>query len=134
MKSTEFITEGNDQSAPDVKVNHPEIHQFLLGFVGSMALERSHVESYNTASSHMVVIKIKPSAGLGNTRAALQTQGIEYEEVNSPSVGEILKGSFDGIEWNVSDDGRRGNITEKWLFALPHNDDQVATPHDRTMD
>jgi len=134
MKSTDFIVESDDKTPEDVKQNHPEVYEFLKSLMGFMALDRTSVETYNTASSHMVVIKVKPSAGIGNTRAALQNQGIEYEEVNSPSVGEILKGSFNGIEWNVSDDGRSGNITEKWLFALPHKDDEVATPHDRTME
>ena len=135
MKSSEFLVEGDDKNMNDVQVNHPEVYKFLLNLAGRLALEKqSKVETVNTASSHMVIISIQPTAGLSNTRAALENEGIPYEYIVSAGAGEILSGSFNDIEWNVSDDGRRGNITETWRFAVPYDDGDKAVYHDRTMD
>jgi len=135
MKSTEFIFEGDDKTVDDVKKNHPEIYEFFKATGAWMAFDRyGKVEAYNTAGSHMVVVKIQPSAGLENTKLNIKDAGMKSEVINSPSVGKVLSGSFNDVEWNVSDDGRRGNITETWRFALPHKDDKVQTYHDRTME
>lgn len=139
MKSKEFLNESDDKNIDDVQANHPEIYRFMIERVGYMALgKQSTVEAYNTTNSHMVVIKIKPSAGLGNTKAGLAAKGIEYESTKSPFASdnrsEILTGTIGEMHWTVSDDNMRGNITETWRFSLPHADGQQAEYHDRTME
>lgn len=137
MKSTEFLNEGDDKTVDDVKQNHPEIYDFFKKVGVWMAFDRyGQVEAYNTAHSHMVVIKIKPSAGLGNIEASLKANGIEYETMSGVTMdgGTILTGTINEMRWSVGSDETRGNITATWRFALPHANDEVATYHDRTME
>ncbi len=137
MKSSEFLAEGDDKNIADVQANHPEIYKFLVSIVGWPALvEHGKVETYNTGGNHMVVISIQPSAGLGNTEAALEQASIPYKKSGgSLTTGgdTILSGGVgDDTNWNVKARGTRGNIEEIWRFGVPL--DEPATYHDRSMD
>ena len=137
MKSKQFLGEGDDKTVDDVKQNHPEIYDFFKKVGVWMAFDRyGQVEAYNTANSHMVVIKIKPSAGLENTKAVMKDAGIiAFETMTNPMNGrEVISGSDDGLHWTVTDDGQRGNITATWRFALPHANDETQYYTDRTME
>ena len=119
MKSKEFITEGDDRNINDVQKNHPEVYEFLVGVIGSMALaKQSTVSTFNVSNEHHVIIRIQPSAGLENTKRALSAEGHRYEYME-----DMIQGKGDGFRYKVSNDSSRsssrGNITEKWQFILP---------------
>lgn len=136
MKSSQFLNEGDDKNIDDVQANHLVIYRFMVERLGYMALNKqSTVEAYNTANSHMVVIKIKPSAGLGNTKAGLESDGVAYESMKSPMDGsEVLSGVKGALHWTVSNDNVRGNSTATWRFAMPHANDETQYYTDRTME
>ena len=116
MKSKEFIIEGDDKNINDVQVNHPEIYKFLVNQVGSMALEKqATVEAVDSASSHIVVIKIKPGAGMRNVTVGLENAGIPFESFASGGIA----GETTEFKFQVADDNVRGNRTETWRFFLP---------------
>lgn len=116
MKSNEFIIEGDDKNINDVQVNHPEVYAFLVKITGSMALNKqSTVEAVDSASSHIVIIKIKPSAGMGNTKLGLEDAGIPFESFASGGIA----GETSEFKFQVDDDNVRGNRTETWRFFLP---------------
>jgi hypothetical protein len=117
MKSTEFIIEGDDKNINDVQVNHPEVYQFIVGVVGSMALNKqSMVSTYDTPGQHHVIIRIQPAAGLRNTAAGLAAEGHK-----TWSMDDMIQGATDGFKYRITDDHQRnpGNITERWQFILP---------------
>ena len=129
MKSKEFINEGDDKNIDDVQANHPQVYRFMVERVGYMALNKqSSVEAYNTAGNHMVVVKIQPSAGLGNLAAGLDADGVDFKTMKIPGAGnKMLQGSKGAMQWTVTCDNVRGNKTETWRFSLPHADGEIAT-------
>ena len=93
MKSSEFIVEGDDKNINDVQVNHPEIYEFMVGVVGSMALNKqSYVSTYDTPGKHHVIIRIQPSAGLENTSRGLSAAGHMHQ-----SMFDMIQGAGDGF-------------------------------------
>jgi len=128
MKSTEFTNEGVDRTVDDVKANHPEIYEFFKRVGAWMSFDHyGQVESYDTANSHMVSIKMKPSAGISNTKANMEAQGIGYESMSNPmGGGEVLSGNEGEMYWSVKADDVRGNATETWLFTFPLAEEETV--------
>lgn len=124
MKSSEFINEGVDKTVNDVKTNHPEIYDFFRQVGAWMTFDRgAKVDSYDTDHSHVVQIKMGPTAGMSNIRLNLESAGIRYESMANPmGVGEVLSGNEDNMYWSVKDDDRTGNITATWLFTFPREE------------
>jgi len=122
MRLNEFtVTEGSEETPEDVKMNHPEVYQFLEDRLGHMSLEgQSSVSTYDLASAHHVVVAIKPSAGIGNTIVGLENAGTEFEVTESPSYGKVVRGEMPGFTFEITMSGPRGNLTQKWDFAIPH--------------
>ena len=121
MKATEFITDGDDKNPGDVKANHPEIYNFMKKLMGSMALDRGKVETYNTAGSHYVIVTVQPTAGFQNTLSAFRSiRDVDYEVRDGAGASSMIVGTFDDIKFAISQQGQPGNLKELWRFALPH--------------
>jgi len=135
MKSSEFLAESDDKNPEDVKQNHPEIYAFFKEIGEWMAFDRyGQVETYNTAGNHMIAIKWKPTASHENLKMSLKDADIpftEYAYQEGTLEGEIPN---TGINFTVKTGGMRGNLGIAWRFAVPHKDNEVATPRDRTME
>jgi len=127
MKSIDFLAEGEDNSPEDVKENHPEVHRFIQSILGPYAVRDAKVDTYDLGNNHYVVFKVKPSAGLGNTKAVLKGNGVDFDEqearYNGDSTAGMLIGDHNGIGFEINNDKVRGNSTQTWTFKLPKNDE-----------
>ena len=122
MKAKEFINEGVDRSPEDLKQNHPDIYDFITKVTGPFTIQDAKVNSFNSAGKHYVTIEMGPTAGLNNTRAGLDSYGVNYENVSDNKI----VGELDDLEFSIEDVKQGpGNNREKWIFII-HKDMQES--------
>ena len=131
MYEGEPVSSPKIDSVESVKQHHPEIYDFFKKTGSWMTFDRyGKVESYHTSGQKFIVIELGPTAGMENSKAVMRSAGIKF---NEDQFGN-LDGTFNGIHWTCRPGGVRGNQTETFRFAMPHNDNATATHHDRTME
>ena len=120
MRLNEFNGHGEKNDIEKVRDMHPEVYQFMEKQIGHMALEQqTHGSMSEMASGHSVMFQIKPSAGLGNTKAGLDQDGISYEVTEFPS-GPMIVAQTPVGEARIELQGhQQGNMTETWRFHIP---------------
>jgi len=116
METLDHINEGDDESSEDLQNNHPEVHDFLVSVLGPYAVRDASVDAFDLGSNHYIAVKVKPSAGLGNTVAVLQDMPeVHFEQ----PTDRTLKGEVNGINFEIEQELTFGNNTQKWTFTLP---------------
>jgi hypothetical protein len=138
MKSREFMTESSQYNTniTTIREEWPRVYNFIEKIVGSTALlKQSKCGMFNTISSQTVFIHVQPSAGLENTKLALEEEDINYDLKKDVMGNETLKGKAGTMKWEVTTDKQqRGNLKEMWTFniaTVPTFEDSASEPKDK---
>jgi len=126
MESLNSIIEGVDTSPEDLENNHSDIYNFITDITGPYTIQTAKVQSFDLGGSHHVYVKMQPTAGIGNTKAVMDSKNIQYF-----NKGNEIAGKTPGFEFTISDDNMRGNITETWGFKILNNNVTESTQQDR---